>query len=204
MTRAEVEALLGQMKTSPCVRYFERVDGTIITQDCPVGVQRKERRKLALAVLGGTVMWGATMAGAASLASSLVQRDADADIPGDPGVSVVMPPAEVPIVATRLDASGFLKITGTDGSRVEIDGFASAALPAAIMTLRPGLHTVKITYPWGLSVTDNVEITPGQTTTRNFSATPPVVPPILRPPNTRDVAGGMPAPDRRHKPGDFF
>jgi hypothetical protein len=39
-----------------CVRFFERADGTILTQDCPVGVKKKQRRKLALAVAGAGVM----------------------------------------------------------------------------------------------------------------------------------------------------
>jgi hypothetical protein len=46
MTRAEAEALIKTTEGRLCVRYFQRSDGTIITQDCPVGLQTLHRRKV--------------------------------------------------------------------------------------------------------------------------------------------------------------
>lgn len=43
MTRDQAEAFLSQAE-SPCVRFYQRTDGTIITSDCPVGIGRKRRR----------------------------------------------------------------------------------------------------------------------------------------------------------------
>ncbi len=43
MTRDQAEAFLSQAE-SPCVRFYQRSDGTILTSDCPVGVGRKRRR----------------------------------------------------------------------------------------------------------------------------------------------------------------
>jgi hypothetical protein len=46
-----------------CVRYYQRADGTIMTSDCAVGVTRKRRKKVALAVAGaGALAFGAVTA----------------------------------------------------------------------------------------------------------------------------------------------
>lgn len=46
MSSAQVEALLREAET-PCVRFYQRHDGTVITGNCPVGA-RSVRRKQAL------------------------------------------------------------------------------------------------------------------------------------------------------------
>lgn len=47
MTRPEAEALAARREGRLCVRFFKRADGTVLTQDCPVGL-RALRRRLAL------------------------------------------------------------------------------------------------------------------------------------------------------------
>jgi hypothetical protein len=44
MTRGEAEALIAGRNGDLCIRYFHRHDGTIITQDCPVGLAAVARR----------------------------------------------------------------------------------------------------------------------------------------------------------------
>lgn len=44
MTRKEAERLIAQSEGRLCVRYFRRADGTIITQNCPVGLRALKRR----------------------------------------------------------------------------------------------------------------------------------------------------------------
>ena len=57
MPRVDAEALLRErLGSEVCVRFYQRTDGTILTQDCPVGVTKKRRRKLALAVAGAGAM----------------------------------------------------------------------------------------------------------------------------------------------------
>ena len=46
MTRDEAETFMGERTGRTCIRYFRRTDGTILTQDCPVGL-RAVRRSLA-------------------------------------------------------------------------------------------------------------------------------------------------------------
>jgi hypothetical protein len=44
MSRPEAEALIRGAEGRLCVRYYQRADGTVITQDCPVGVQAVRQR----------------------------------------------------------------------------------------------------------------------------------------------------------------
>ncbi len=58
MTKYDAENLLMNSEGRVCVRYFQRADGTILTQDCPVGWARVKRRLSAVttAVIGLFVM----------------------------------------------------------------------------------------------------------------------------------------------------
>lgn len=47
MSRDDAEALIEKTEGRVCVRYYRRRDGTVLTQDCPVGL-RAVRRRLAL------------------------------------------------------------------------------------------------------------------------------------------------------------
>jgi hypothetical protein len=62
MTREEAEALLAAREGSLCVRYYKRSDGTIITQDCSVGLRKRRRRRLIVAAGATIVAAGAATA----------------------------------------------------------------------------------------------------------------------------------------------
>jgi hypothetical protein len=54
MTRDEAESLVREKEGRVCVRMYQRADGTVITNDCPVGARRlrmKERIRMSLAKL---------------------------------------------------------------------------------------------------------------------------------------------------------
>jgi hypothetical protein len=51
MSRAEAEALLECTEGRLCIRLFRRPDGTVLTQDCPVGLVALKRR-VALVAAG--------------------------------------------------------------------------------------------------------------------------------------------------------
>ena len=44
MTTAEAESLIMQAEGRLCVRFYKRRDGSVITQDCPVGWSRVKQR----------------------------------------------------------------------------------------------------------------------------------------------------------------
>jgi hypothetical protein len=67
MTREEAEALIVEKEGRLCVRYYRRADGTILFNDCTIGVKRRRRRKLvagaaALLAATGAVAYGASRA----------------------------------------------------------------------------------------------------------------------------------------------
>jgi len=44
MTRAEAESLIARSEGGFCVRFYRRQDGSIITENCPVGLRALRRR----------------------------------------------------------------------------------------------------------------------------------------------------------------
>jgi hypothetical protein len=61
MTRYDAEHLLRLSEGRLCVRYFQRPDGTILTQDCPVGWAKVKQRVSILAAAAFSLLislWG--------------------------------------------------------------------------------------------------------------------------------------------------
>jgi hypothetical protein len=71
MTRDEAERLLVEREGRLCVRFYQREDGTVLTADCPVGVRRRRRRRVAYGLAGAGMM----AATAAFAAGSAVQGE---------------------------------------------------------------------------------------------------------------------------------
>jgi hypothetical protein len=66
MTRAEAEALVTAKDSKMCVRLYQRKDGTVLTQDCPVGVRRLRIRSRLWATVTGATATAALMLGVVS------------------------------------------------------------------------------------------------------------------------------------------
>lgn len=57
MSRPEAEELIGRAEGSLCVRYYRRTDGSILTQNCPVGLRGLRRRLSRVATaIGSSVL----------------------------------------------------------------------------------------------------------------------------------------------------
>lgn len=57
MTRDEAEALIMNAEGRLCVRFYRRADGSVITQDCPVGWAKvKQRTRLIATAVASLVM----------------------------------------------------------------------------------------------------------------------------------------------------
>jgi hypothetical protein len=63
LSRDEAEALLIAREGKMCVRLYRRDDGTVLTDDCPVGVKKRRRRRAAIAAVGGGLMAAASALG---------------------------------------------------------------------------------------------------------------------------------------------
>ena len=58
MTKYDAENLLRLSEGRLCVRYYQRPDGTVLTQDCPVGWARVKRRISVTASAAAALMIG--------------------------------------------------------------------------------------------------------------------------------------------------
>src|SRR5262249_40025526 len=48
LTHAEAEELIREKEGKLCVRFYQRVDGTVLTGDCPWGRRRRRRRHVVM------------------------------------------------------------------------------------------------------------------------------------------------------------
>lgn len=51
LPREEAESFVRERAGDACIRLYKRADGTVLTSDCPVGVTRRRRRKIAVAAV---------------------------------------------------------------------------------------------------------------------------------------------------------
>jgi len=106
MAQDDAEALLRErLGNELCIRFYQRADGTILTQDCPEGVKKKRRKKLVLAVAGAGAMAAAaaTMFMKTTCTQGAVAGGATyAPTPmmGEPSVQPVLPVAPIPETVT--------------------------------------------------------------------------------------------------------
>ena len=63
MQTEEALALIQDMEGDLCVRLYRRADGTVLTQDCPVGLAAKARQKARRFYAGAIAMGLSLMAG---------------------------------------------------------------------------------------------------------------------------------------------
>lgn len=61
MDRAEAEALLAKNEGAMCVKLARRTDGTVITNDCPVGARKKRVRLAVLSTAGAGAIAAAAL-----------------------------------------------------------------------------------------------------------------------------------------------
>ena len=120
MARAEAEALVHGAEGKLCIRMFRRADGTVLTGDCPDGVSRKRRRRLAIVAGSGAL----ATASAFGLAASTVTMGARAPREMTMGeMQVALPDVTAPLeVPTQID-----------GAPVDPDGQARPAAPVEVV-----------------------------------------------------------------------
>lgn len=90
MTRAEASQLVKEKEGRMCVRFFQRPDGTMLTADCPVGVQKVVRRRR-----GRLASMLASMAGFFMLSGCA--REEDPTGPQTPDNTVLLDPFGKPV-----------------------------------------------------------------------------------------------------------
>jgi len=58
MTKREAEDLVFQMEGKMCVKFYKRADGTVITQDCPVGLAKIKQKISRIATAAAGLVFG--------------------------------------------------------------------------------------------------------------------------------------------------
>lgn len=107
LSSEEIQTLVADEANPPCVRFFRRADGTVLTADCPVGlavrakqVARRAWPGVAAAVAGCLAAIGLTEFGAKDAprpGPSAVARVDPPKPPPSPGPPAVTPPAIPPL-----------------------------------------------------------------------------------------------------------
>ncbi len=125
MTRRDAEALIREKNGDMCARLYRRVDGTVLTEDCPVGFSMKVTH------VPRRIGWA--LAGALSLVSAFAQDSASfsgkvMDITG-----AVVPRAKITITDPKTGNAMQLQSD-------EMGKFSETSLP-------PGSYTVKVAVP---------------------------------------------------------
>ena len=115
MSRAEAEALIKEKEGNLCVRFYQRADGTILTDNCPVGL-RAIRNRLAWVSAGLAAGFFIAASGALAAWGKVSGQDVHAAEPNEPpaqppppGAAPIQaltnwakPPAPVPITRTGM------------------------------------------------------------------------------------------------------
>jgi hypothetical protein len=166
MTHDEAAAVLATRGLTPCVRFFRRPDGTVMTSDCPSGARPAPRR---LAVVASSLAAGATLAAPVAMADPpAASADADATTTPDAG-SGSDAPAHEPITITREILQGIPLPTRTfddvlgeevgvmiavEEKRAPVEWSVWTRLGAGIMSQQPDVVARRVTAP---------EVGPGST-----------------------------------------
>jgi hypothetical protein len=75
MALKDAEALIAEHEGRLCIRYFRRLDGTVLTTDCPVGVRSKARHPLVVAATAAAWVLGLFCGSLAFLGSLAWEHD---------------------------------------------------------------------------------------------------------------------------------
>lgn len=94
MTREQAEAVLATRGITPCVRFYRRTDGTVMTAECRTGAQRGRR----LAVVA---------AGTALLGSSSAMAEPAAPAPADDAPAAEKPADTEPVSDEQIEVISF-------------------------------------------------------------------------------------------------
>lgn len=118
MTRAEAEAVLATRGLTPCVRFYRRADGTVMTSDCPSGAPKRR-----LVVVASSL--AATLAAAPAFAEPTAESGAIAGTLTDAKTGEPLPGATVTVMGPKLDGP---QVVITD----ELGFYSVGGLPAGV------------------------------------------------------------------------
>ncbi|MFT3696101.1 MAG: hypothetical protein QM831_23385 [Kofleriaceae bacterium] len=137
MTADEARAVLASRGVTPCVRFYRRKDGTVMTSDCPTG--QPQRKKLAVVASG------------VALSLSAASAYADPDPNTDPCQTEEQDPPQQPkhedidIVMGEMPSS--YDYTGDSFERPLVEWSAFGRLGVGVETTQPSILARSTTAP---------------------------------------------------------
>lgn len=99
LTRTQAEDLIAGTERRLCIRYYRRRDGSILTQDCPVGLARIKQRMSRIRRALTAALLGFFTGGAGSYAVSGFKTVTGTQVVGEMAVRE-LPPPEVDYAVT--------------------------------------------------------------------------------------------------------
>lgn len=158
MTRVEVEDFLeasaeASGEKGVCVRLYERKDGTVLTADCPVGLNRRRSRAVLLASLGAGAC---ALFGFSAIALAMTAFVPPTPPPPPPAPRVVVeqgPTVYVPQVVERIPAgytrlpdvaanAGWVFLRAPEGAKI-FEGKRLLGTGPLVITMSAGEHTLR-------------------------------------------------------------
>jgi Carboxypeptidase regulatory-like domain len=164
LTTAEVKDLVLKSEGSICMRMYRRVDGTILTRDCPAGLRLVRRRAVRFA--------GATLATVLGLFSiSFAQKEEPAGV-GASRVNILRTTGGARLSGKVMDENGaviadarIMVLNGKQEQRVAIssaeglyDLDSLAPGPYDVTIVAPGFHAYQI-KSFSINPQEDVELT---------------------------------------------
>jgi len=151
MTRGQAEALLRETEGRLCARLYRRADGTVLTENCPVGIR----------AIGRRISW---VAGAAMSAVATLSSAAAAQFPFFP-IPSALQEAKAAVSGVILDITG----RGISDAKVVITQAGSKSRQLTntdgagsfrIESLAAGAYTIQVVSPGFRSYTKQMLLTP--------------------------------------------
>ncbi|MFO0739336.1 MAG: hypothetical protein U0270_25795 [Labilithrix sp.] len=152
MSKDELQAFLRaivdapQNATLPCVSMYARQDGTVLLEDCPVGIRARRRKALIASTLG---LGGVAVAALTALVF-LHQRVPATNVAPEPAAYTIEAPAPSPVVpvvntpAVHAESPGFVTVEGVPGTVVFEGATRLGTVPLTVQAT-PGDHTYRAT-----------------------------------------------------------
>lgn len=137
MSRAEAEALVRDKEGNLCVRFYRRADGTLLTNDCPVGVQlvRRPLKWLGAAfafLLAPIFAWNAVLVAGKGRPPSAPELFAA------PSATPTPQPTSEPTPAPRWSPPKWPSLLGSDSQRTQSEPRVTMGImPMPVMPAPP-------------------------------------------------------------------
>ncbi|MBK9205246.1 MAG: hypothetical protein IPL73_23035 [Candidatus Obscuribacter sp.] len=127
MTKAEIKELLAVEGKAPCLRIYRRADGTMLTEDCPVGLRRVRDAWQRVAKVAASI-WACALTVTSSWAQTVQQTSEEqAPPPSVDSIDVVGLPDFESIKKLQTLQNAKKSATGADRSAMDLFNQAKTA-----------------------------------------------------------------------------